>query len=127
MEVTFLQKHLNKAEESTFVDYVNQKLRTIENLLTKFAEDAALLKVSIRKFDKHDAYEVEFCLTLPTKSLVATEASHQISKAVDLSIDRLIAQIKKHMDALRGTRSHKSIRNTKTRVLSPFEISEEVL
>lgn len=127
MEVTFLHKHLNKAEESTFVDYVNQKLRTIENLLTKFAEDAALLKVSIKKFDKHDAYEVEFCLTLPTKTIVATEASHQISKAVDLSKDRLIAQIKKHMDSLRRSRSHKSIRHTKTRVLSPMDMSEEVV
>ncbi len=127
MEVTFLHKHLNKAEESTFVDYVNQKLRTIENLLTTFAEDAALLKISIKKFDKHDAYEVEFCLTLPTKSLVATEASHQISKAVDLSKDRLIAQIKKHMDALRRIRSHRSIRHTKAKVPSPLEISEEVV
>lgn len=127
MEVTFLHKHLNKAEESTFVDYVNQKLRTIENLLTKFAEDAALLKVSIKKFDKHDAYEVEFCLTLPTKTIVATEASHQISKAVDLSKDRLIAQIKKHMAALRGTRAHKSIRHSRARVLSPLDISEEVI
>lgn len=110
MEVTFFQKNLNKKEESTFVEYVNQKLHSIEHLLTRFAKDTNVLKASIEKFNKHDAYEVEFCLALPMKSLVATEASHQISKAVDLSKDRLISQIKKHMDGLHKNRTHKSIR-----------------
>lgn len=128
MEVTFFQKNLNKKEESAFVEYVNQKLRSIEHLLTRFAKDAHILKASIEKYDKHDAYEVEFCLSLPMKSLVATEASHQISKAVDLSKDRLIAQIKKHLDGLRKNRSHKSIRGQQAAKVDHFaEITEEVL
>lgn len=125
MEVTFFQKNLNKKEESAFVEYVNQKLPSIEHLLTRFAKDAYLLKVSIEKFDKHDAYEVEFCLVLPIKSLIATEASHQISKAVDLSKDRLIAQIKKHMDGFKRNRSHHSIRNDKAiRIENLAEITD---
>ena len=64
------------------------------------------------KYEKHDAYEVEFCLNLPAKSLVAKEASHMITKAIDLSKDRLISQLKKHMARLRKDREHKSIRNT---------------
>ena len=112
MKVNFYQKKLSKKEESAFIDYVSQKTGAIENLLTKFAEDARLLKASIEKFDKHDAYEVEFCLTLPTKSIVANEASHTITKAVDLSKDRLISQLKKHIALLRKERSHKSIRKT---------------
>lgn len=111
MELTFFYKNLSPAEEKTFVEYVGEKRASIENLLTKFAPDARLLKASMEKFEKHDAYEVEFCLTLPTKSLVANEASHMITKAVDLSKDRLVSQIKKHLAMLRKDRSHKSIRD----------------
>lgn len=126
MEVTFFQKNLNKKEEASFVEYVNQKIPSIEQLITKFSHDAVLLKVSIKKFDKHDAFQVELCLVLPTKSLVGTEASHQISKAVDLSKDRLVAQIKKHMASLRRDRAHRSIRE-EVKVLDYMAINEEAI
>ncbi|MBI4975630.1 hypothetical protein HZC20_03045 [Candidatus Peregrinibacteria bacterium] len=112
MEITFFHKNLTKKEESTFVEYVISKADSIEDLLQKFAKDAKLLKVSIEKFDKHDAYEVEFCLVLPVKSIVAREASHSITKAVDFTKDRLLSQIKKHMAILRRDRSHRSIRHS---------------
>lgn len=115
MKVTFFQKNLSKEEEAAFIEYISQKTESIENLLTKFADDAQLLKASIEKFDKHDAYEVEFYLTLPTKALLAREASHTITKAVDLSKDRLIGQIKKHIARLRRDRAHKSIRKTEVK------------
>jgi len=121
MDVTFFQKNLSKKEESAFAGYVSEKLGAIQGLLTKFAKDAQILKISIEKFEKHDAYEVEFCLTLPTKTLVATEASHAITKAVDLSKDRLVSQIKKHLALLRKDRSHKSIRDVET-----IKVKEEV-
>lgn len=127
MELTFFHKNVTKTEEKAFVDYVTQKISAIENLLTKFAEDAAMLKVSIEKFDKHTAFQVEFCLILPTKTLVATEVSHQITKAVDLSKDRMLSQIKKHMALLRKDRSHRSVKNERVKVLSLFDISEEVI
>lgn len=128
MEVTFFQKNLEKKEESAFVEYVNQKLPSIKQLLTKFSEDAVLLKVSIEKFNKHDAFQVELCLVLPTKSIVGTEASHQISKAVDLSKDRLVAQIKKHLAGLRQERAHNSIREEgRLKITDPLEVSSEVL
>ncbi|MBD3360988.1 hypothetical protein GF366_04270 [Candidatus Peregrinibacteria bacterium] len=115
MQLNFFKKNLSKNEERAFTDYVNQKIDSIESLLTKFAYDARLLKASIEKFNKHDAYEVEFCLTLPNKTLVAKETSHTITKAVDLSKDRLISQIKKHLAILRKERSHKSIRHPETK------------
>lgn len=127
MEITFFQKNLNKKEESAFVEYVNLKLPSIEQLLTKFSQDATLLKVSIEKFDKHDAFQVELCLNMPMKSLVATEASHQISKAVDLSKDRLLAQIKKQLAGLRHDRSHRSIREEVAKVADPLFVSDELL
>ncbi len=127
METTFFQKNLNKKEESAFVEYVNSKLPAIEQLLTKFSQDATLLKVSIEKFEKHDAYQVELCLNMPSKSLVATEASHQISKAVDLSKDRLLSQVKKHLASLRSDRTHRSIREEATKVFDPMLVNDELL
>lgn len=121
MDVNYFHKHLSKKEEADFLDYVEPKIPAIEVLLTKFADDAKILKVSIEKFDKHDAFQVEFCLNLPAKSLVAKEASHTITKAVDLSKDRLISQIKKHMAQLRKDRSHRSIRDAE-----PIKVKETV-
>ncbi|MFC1615979.1 HPF/RaiA family ribosome-associated protein [Patescibacteria group bacterium] len=113
MEITYFHKNLSKKEEKFFGEYVITKIGAIELLLTKFAEDAVILNVCIEKFDKHQAFQVELCLKLPTKSLVAKEASHEINRAVDLSKDRLIIQIKKHMAQLRKDRQHKSIRDSK--------------
>ena len=121
MEVTFLYKNLSKSEEKMFNEYSNSKIDAISLLLTKFAEDAKILKISIEKFEKHDAYQVEFNLILPTKSIMATEASHQITKAVDLSKDRLISQLKKHLAHLRKERVHNSIRD-----ISPQEVAVAV-
>jgi ribosome-associated translation inhibitor RaiA len=119
MEITFLYKNLTKVEERQFVEYVEQKRKAIESLLTKFASDAKQLNAAIEKFEKHDAYQVEFCLTLPAKALVSREASHSITKAVDLSKDRLIIQLKKHIALLRKDRAHKSIREVAEKVGVP--------
>lgn len=125
MDTTFFLKNLSKAEESVFTDYVfDKKAESIASLLTKFALDAQLLKASIRKFDKHTAYEVEFCLSIPNKTLVAKETSHSINKAVDLAKDRLMLQIKKHLAHLRKNRTHKSIRNQQSVKL---EFAEELV
>ena len=122
MEVSYFHKNLDKKEEKVFKAYVEEKKDSIKNLLTKFADDACILKASIEKFEKHDAYQVEFHLVVPTKTIVAKEASHQITKAVDLSKDRLLSQIKKHMAMLRKDRSHKSIRHQEAKVMEEFPI-----
>ncbi len=126
MEITFLYKNVTKTEERNFVEYVSTKVAAIENLLSKFSKDACLLKVVIEKFNKHDAYQVEFVLSLPTKALIGSEASHSITKAVDLSKDRLITQVKKHLAHLRKDRSHKSIRDADL-VDKKVDVLEKVL
>lgn len=113
MEINVFQKNLAKKEEAIFASYLKQKTPAIADLLTKFSKDAVLLKVTVEKFEKHDAFEVEFCLVLPSKSMIAKEASHQITKAIDLTKDRLITQIKKHLGLIRRDRAHKSISKRK--------------
>lgn len=115
MEMNIFQKNLTPKEEEIFASYLKQKTKAVEDLLTKFSKDTVLLKVTIEKFEKHDAFEVELCLVLPTKSMIAREASHKITKAIDLAKDRLIGQIKKHLTLLRQDRSHKSVIRDKSR------------
>jgi ribosomal subunit interface protein len=118
MEITYFYKHLSKEEEVRFRDYLNEKLPMIENLLTHFADDAKLLKASIEKYEKHDAFCVELILALPNQRIVAKETSHALNKAVDLAKDRLKSQLKKHLDHLRKSRDHGSIRTMSADVLA---------
>jgi len=118
MEISNYKKHLSKEEELEFNDYIEQKIPSIKSLLTKFAEDAVNLKISVERFEKHNAYQVEMRLSLPTKTLVSEETSHAMTQAIDLSKDKLVQQIKKHMAQLRKDRSHKSIKE-------PVKLKEE--
>lgn len=124
MEINIFRNNLAPKEEEIFVNYLKLKTDAIKDLLTKFSTDAVLLKVSIEKFEKHDAFAVEFCLVLPTKTFVAKEASHQITKAIDLTKDRLVAQIKKHLALLREDRSHKGIIQGRIKTKKKVEVDE---
>ena len=118
MKVKHQYKNLSPQEQELFDGYLPSKLQQIEGLMTHFAEDAAILDTRIEKFEKHDAYEVEFVLKMPIRTLKSKEASHTITKAIDLAKDRLIAQIKKTQATLRKeqmmARRHASIRKPAT-------------
>jgi ribosome-associated translation inhibitor RaiA len=69
------------------------------------------LRVNVEKFEKHDAFAVDMALSMPkADKIVASETSHLLTKALDLSKDRLVAQIKKIQSQQREHRTHKSIR-----------------
>jgi len=111
MELILTQKNLSEAEAKLFNDYVEKKVSQFEGLLDKYPSDAVTLRVLIEKFEKHDAFSVEMTLSLPKlDTMKASEASHNITKALDLSKDRLVAQIKKSRELKREKRAHRSIR-----------------
>ncbi len=60
------------------------------------------LGVRAERFEKNNAYEVELTMEIPGKLFVGKEASHTIEKALDLSKDRLVAQLRKHEDLLKS-------------------------
>ncbi len=123
MEIALLFKHLSKNEEVKFREYLDTKIPALKNLLTHFADDATIFKASIEKYDKHDAFCVEFRLSLPNQVLISKETSHSLNKAVDLSKDRLVIQLKKHLDHLRKSRNHSSIRTMAPEVLQKELVS----
>ncbi len=110
MAIILFHKNLSESEKELFDSYLKQKIRTISKHLTSFAADNKKINATIEKFDKHSAYEVEISVNLPAKLIMAKETSHQIEKAVDLAKDRLVLQLKKHLDTLKLDRTHRSIR-----------------
>ncbi|MBT3865345.1 hypothetical protein HOE67_00745 [Candidatus Peregrinibacteria bacterium] len=117
MQIQVQYKNLSKSEQALFDEYMKSKIKQIDNLLTNFEEDAVMLDLKIEKFNKHDAFEVEYVLKIPMKTLKSREASHQITKAVDLAKDRLIVQLKKFQKQLKtgqlAARQHASLRRPK--------------
>ena len=111
MDTIITQKNLTTAEEKQFRAYIAKKIPAIERLLENYSDDSLMMRVNIEKFDKHDAYVVELCLSIPKNdNIIAKEASHEITKALDLSKDRLVAQIKKSLVTGRKTRTKETIR-----------------
>ncbi len=102
MQVNIVTKRLGERDKKEFTDYLEKKLSRLEKLTTHFAEDAILLTATMEHFEKHDAYKANLRLEIPSHTLVAEESSHSITKGLDDAIDRLIAQLKDHLDKLRG-------------------------
>lgn len=110
MEVNFFHKNMSKEEIEISGAYFQKKRDAIESLLTTYPSDSLLMNFTMEKFDKHTAYNAEMRLVLNNNTILASEASHDITKAIDLAKDRMILQIKKHLNQLRNNRTHKTIR-----------------
>lgn len=111
MELILTQKNLSDAESTKFKEYTEKKVSQFEGLFEAFDSDSVTLRVNVEKFEKHDAFSVDMTLSMPrAEKLVASEASHLLTKALDLSKDRLVAQIKKAIAIRRADRTHNSIR-----------------
>ena len=120
METMFFFKNMSPEGEEKLQEYFSKKLPAIEKLLSHFSPDSLLLQVKGEKFDKHSAYDVELTLKLPSETLTAQEASHLLTKAVDLAKDRLLMQIKKSV--LRIRREHRSVKaRSKMKLREPLK------
>lgn len=117
METVFFFKNMLPDEEESLREYFLIKVPGLARMLSHFAEDEVILQVKGEKFIKHSAFDVELTMKMPGGTLSAKEASHMITKAVDLAKDRLVMQIKKSLAQTRRThRSIKARNKTKMRV-----------
>ncbi|MBU1992628.1 MAG: HPF/RaiA family ribosome-associated protein [Patescibacteria group bacterium] len=102
MQVQFQLKDVGEKEAQLLRDYVEAKLPQFEKFLTHFAEDAVDLRVNAKRFEKNNAYRIEFIGRFPSQTIVAREDSHTIEKGVDLAKDRFLTQLKKYLDELQN-------------------------
>lgn len=108
METVFFFKNMLPTEEQQLREYFSTKLKKFEKIISHFSSDAVILQVKGEKFQKHSAYDVELTMKLPGETITSREASHMITKAVDLAKDRLDMQLKKFIQHLR--RGHRDIK-----------------
>ena len=102
MKIQYSMKNMATWEEKRVREYMQEKTAGLEKLMTHFQDDTVSLTVRAERFDKNNAYQVELILEIPGKLLVGKEDSHAIEKAIDLSKDRLVHQLKKHEDQLKN-------------------------
>lgn len=102
MKLQYSMKNMATWEEKRIVEYMQDKTPSLEKLMTHFQDDTVNLTVRAERFDKNNAYQVELILEVPGKVLIGKEDSHSIEKAIDLSKDRLVQQLKKHEDQLKN-------------------------
>ncbi len=102
MKIQYSMKNMVAWEEKRVKEYMQDKTPSLEKLITHFQDDTVSLTVRGERFDKNNAYQVELILEIPGKVMVGKEDSHSIEKAIDLSKDRLVHQLKKHEDQLRN-------------------------
>jgi len=131
MKVRYQYKNLSEKEQEIFEQYFSTKTKSFDALLSRFDEDTVNLDLRVEKFDKHDAFEVEMTLDMPMRKLQAKETSHAITKAVDLSKDRLLIQIKKALSEVRdeqiNIRRHSSLRKQVSESVTEEALIQEFL
>ena len=120
METVFVFKGMSHEKEAKLREHFLEQLPKFEKILNRFPSDAALMHVKGEKFIKHSACDVELTLKLPKATLTGQEASHMITKAVDLACDRLNMQMKKSILSVR--REHRGVKvRSKAQMRTPAE------
>src|SRR4030042_169070 len=81
-------------QKDSIRSYWERKLPRIDRLLQHFPENQRELRVTVR----HNAtgFEARLVLRLPTGTLVAQESSKTDYSAMDLAVDRLTEEIRRH-------------------------------
>lgn len=102
MKIQFSFKNTEHWEEQRIKEYAQSKMESIVKLLSHLDDDEANLSIRSERFDKNNAYQVEMSLEIPTKNMIGMEASHTIEKAIDLSKDRLVKQLRRYDELLKN-------------------------
>lgn len=95
MQVKFSYKSVEQKDKKFLEDYWLKKQGRLKTLLNTNDFDNARLEIRSEKFAKKDAFQVEIFLSTPTAKIMASEDDHTIIEAFDLSLDKLVIQLRK--------------------------------
>lgn len=100
VEISGTNYKLNDREQ----DYVNKKCRKLVNHLSSRSRDGAFVSTKITKLDPKDGneFQCDAVLTLPDKTLVASEKSPTLAAAIDEVEHKLQNQIRRYKTARRN-------------------------
>lgn len=93
--INYTYKNLEDRDKSFLPEYLDEKIKRIDNLLGNYNLEDIRLEAKAEAFATKSAYRLELVLHLPGDVLRASEDDHTLSEAIDLSVDKLIAQLRK--------------------------------
>jgi len=119
MTTNVLGKNLTPRELHGCTAYINKKLYRIEELTTTTPTDAIHLHATAEKFATKAALKVSCDVGVAGARMHVYEDSHGLHEAIDLALDKLIAQLKHSTD--RQTRNVRKSRATRRKLKSDVE------
>ncbi|MFH0740160.1 MAG: HPF/RaiA family ribosome-associated protein [bacterium] len=75
--------------------FTQKKIDQIERLLNANEKELGQLTIRVEHFEKHNAFSAKVELAFGKKVLFGEEQSHDVKKAMNLAVKRLITQLKK--------------------------------
>ncbi len=98
IRINHAYKNLSESDRAFLENYLLQKTDRLDTLLKKFKNGDCRLDVRAEKFATKAAYQVEMMLVIPGHCLLAKEDDHTVIEAIDLTLDKLIIQLRKLVD-----------------------------
>ncbi|MFH1326192.1 MAG: HPF/RaiA family ribosome-associated protein [Candidatus Falkowbacteria bacterium] len=102
MNIQFSYKSVAEKDKKFLEDYTSKKEERLKTLISNKDFEIARLEIRSEKFAKKEAFKVELFLNLPNQSFMSSEDDHTIAEAFDLALDKLIIQLRKHNERLKG-------------------------
>lgn len=97
MNIRYYFQHINEKCKKDIEEYFSvKKINQINRLIKKRDQELAQLTVRIEYFNRHNAFSAKIELAWGKEVLLGQEQSHDMLKALDFSIKRLISQLKSH-------------------------------
>ena len=98
MEQQFFD-HCPRAMRESVREYWLKKHERLDRLLRTFPEDQRLMRLAIRPW--RVGWDVRISLALPTGTLVSESEATSWAEGLDLAVDRLTFEIRRHREFLR--------------------------
>jgi len=97
IEITGMKYDLDETTKK----YVNKKIGRLDRYLPRHARKSVTAEVKLRQVnrDHGNKYEVEVVLSVPDKTLTATDSTGNMLAAVDIVEAKIVAQLRKYKQA----------------------------
>ena len=93
--INYTFKNINDKEKAEIENYMVLKEERFDNLMRRFTGAECRLDVKAEKFATKSAYFIDLSLYMPGEKIMAKEDDHTLREAIDLSIDKLVIQLRK--------------------------------
>lgn len=94
MTINYSFKNFTAEEKQKFEEYFATKISHIEEAIKDFT-GAGKLQVRVEKFATKKAYKLSLNLGMPDINIFVSEDDHTINEVIDLTKDKLVAQVRK--------------------------------